>query len=184
MLKKAGVMLLPEKVGIPLCLVVSKRPCFERQIRKMRRYTNVVGCSVKILHSDSSPAQVRSLYCSLSGFCIGRYSKWSWSGVFSFLLQVSLLLQSKRIIPALRHLRRALRHTSVALMGVASSYGACSGMVPWCLQWRHPIVLAAILYCEHRGKVQLQAPTNPATACTRQHLPQGHATASTIGWCN
>ena len=56
---------------------------------------------------------MRSLCCSLSGFCIGRYSKWSWSGVFSFLLQVSLLLQFKRIIPALRRLRRA----GVALTG-------------------------------------------------------------------
>ena len=51
---------------------------------------------------SSSPAQVRSLCCSLSGFCTGRYSKWSWSGVFSFLLQVSLFVQFKRIIPALR----------------------------------------------------------------------------------
>ena len=55
MLKKAGVMLLPEKVGVPLCFPVIKRPCFERQIRKMRRYTNVVGCSVKILHSELFP---------------------------------------------------------------------------------------------------------------------------------
>ena len=54
-----------------------------------------------------SPAQVQSLCCSLSGFCTGRYSKWSWSGVSSFLLQVSLFPQFKRIIPALRHLRRA-----------------------------------------------------------------------------
>ena len=55
MLKKAGVLLLPKKVGAPLCLPVSKRPCFERQIRKMRRYTNVAGCSVKILHSELFP---------------------------------------------------------------------------------------------------------------------------------
>ena len=55
MLKKAGVMLLPEKVGVPLFLLVSKRPCFERQIHKMRRYTNVVGCSVQILHSELFP---------------------------------------------------------------------------------------------------------------------------------
>ena len=34
------------------CFAVIKRPCFERQIRKTRRYTNVVGCSVKILHSE------------------------------------------------------------------------------------------------------------------------------------
>ena len=37
----------------------------------------------------------------LSGFCEGRYSKWSWNGLFPFLLQVSLFLQLKRIIPAL-----------------------------------------------------------------------------------
>ena len=43
-----------------------------------------------------------------SGFCIGRYSKWSWNGVFSFLLQVSLFLHFKRIIPALR---RALQRS-------------------------------------------------------------------------
>ena len=48
-------MLLPEKVGVPLCFPVIKRPCFERQIRKMRHYTNVVGCSVKILHSELFP---------------------------------------------------------------------------------------------------------------------------------
>ena len=48
-------MLLPEKVGVPLCFPVIKRPCFERQIRKKRRYTNVVGCSVKILHSELFP---------------------------------------------------------------------------------------------------------------------------------
>ena len=55
MLKKAGVMLLFEKVGVPLCLPVSKRPCFECQICNTRRYTNVVGCSVKILHSEFFP---------------------------------------------------------------------------------------------------------------------------------
>ena len=46
----------------------------------------------------------------LSGFCIGRYSKWSWNGVSSFLLQVSLFLYFKRIIPA-------LRRAGVALIG-------------------------------------------------------------------
>ena len=55
MLKKARVMLLLEKVGVPLCFPVIKRPCFERQIRKTRHYTNVVGCSVKILHSELFP---------------------------------------------------------------------------------------------------------------------------------
>ena len=49
----------------------------------------------------------------LSGFCIGRYSKWSWNGAFSFL-QVSLFLQLKRIILAVR---RALWHAGVALKG-------------------------------------------------------------------
>ena len=48
-------MFLPEKVGVPLCFPVIKRPCFERQIRTMRRYTNVVGCSLKILHSKLFP---------------------------------------------------------------------------------------------------------------------------------
>ena len=48
-------MLLLEKVGVPLCFPVIKRPCFERQIRKTRHYTNVVGCSVKILHSELFP---------------------------------------------------------------------------------------------------------------------------------
>ena len=48
-------MLLFEKVGVPLCFLVIKRPCFERQIRKTRHYTNVVGCSVKILHSELFP---------------------------------------------------------------------------------------------------------------------------------
>ena len=51
----------------------------------------------------------------LSGFCIGMYSKWSWNGVCSFLLQVSLFLHFKRIIPALRRLQCALRHAGVAL---------------------------------------------------------------------
>ena len=55
MLKKAGVMLVLEKVGVPLCFPVIKRSCFERQIRKTRHYTNVVGCSVKILHSELFP---------------------------------------------------------------------------------------------------------------------------------
>ena len=45
-------MLLPEKVGVPLCFPIIKRPCFEHQLRKTRRYTNVVGCSVKILRSE------------------------------------------------------------------------------------------------------------------------------------
>ena len=66
---------------------------------------------------SSCPAQVRSLCCSLSGFCTGRYSKWSWSGVFP-LLQVSLFLQFKRIIPALR---RALRCACVALIDIGGS---------------------------------------------------------------
>ena len=48
-------MLLPENVGVPLCFSVIKRPCFECQIRKTRRNTNVVGCSVKILHSQPFP---------------------------------------------------------------------------------------------------------------------------------
>ena len=48
-------MLLLEKVGLPLCFLVIKRRCFDRQIRKMRHYTNVVGCSVKILHSELFP---------------------------------------------------------------------------------------------------------------------------------
>ena len=56
MLKKAGVILLLEKVGVPLCFPVIKRPCFERQIRKTGHYTNVVGCSVKILHSELFPS--------------------------------------------------------------------------------------------------------------------------------
>ena len=55
MLKKAGVILLLEKVGFPLCFPVIKRPCFERQICKTRHYPNVVGCSVKILHSELFP---------------------------------------------------------------------------------------------------------------------------------
>ena len=48
-------MLLPEKVGVPLCFPVIKHSCFERQILKMRRYTNVIGCSVKIVHSELFP---------------------------------------------------------------------------------------------------------------------------------
>ena len=38
----------------------------------------------------------------LNGFCTGNYSKWSWNGGFSFLLQVSLFQWFERIIPALR----------------------------------------------------------------------------------
>ena len=49
-------MLLPEKVGVPLCFPVIKRPCFEHQIHKTRHYTNVVGCLVKILHSELFPS--------------------------------------------------------------------------------------------------------------------------------
>ena len=37
----------------------------------------------------------------LSSFCTGKYSKWSWNGGFSFLLQVSLFLQFKRFVPVL-----------------------------------------------------------------------------------
>ena len=48
-------MLLLEKVGVPLCFPVIKRPCFERQIRKTGHCTNVIGCSVKILHSELFP---------------------------------------------------------------------------------------------------------------------------------
>ena len=56
MLNKAGVVLLPKKVGVPLYSRVIKRPCFERQVRKTRCYTNVVGCSVKILHLELFPS--------------------------------------------------------------------------------------------------------------------------------
>ena len=49
--------------------------------------------------------------------CLGRNSKWSWNGVFSFLLQVSLFLQFKRIISALWRLQR-LQCADVALLGV------------------------------------------------------------------
>ena len=49
-------MLLLEKVGVPLCFPVIKRPCFGRQIRKTRHYTNFVGCSVKIVHSELFPS--------------------------------------------------------------------------------------------------------------------------------
>ena len=49
-------MLLPEKVGVPLCFLVIKRPCCERQICKTRHYTNVVGCSVKIVHAELFPS--------------------------------------------------------------------------------------------------------------------------------
>ena len=59
-----------------------------------------------------------SLCWSLNGFCTSRYSKWSWSGVFSFLLQVSLFVQFKRIIVALRRLRH-LRRAGVALFVLA-----------------------------------------------------------------
>ena len=55
MLKKAGVLLLLEKVGVPLCFPVIKCPCFELQIRNTRHYANVVGCLVKILHSELFP---------------------------------------------------------------------------------------------------------------------------------
>ena len=48
-------MLLLEKVGVPLGFPIIKRPCFEHQIRKTRHYTNVVGCSVKILYSELFP---------------------------------------------------------------------------------------------------------------------------------
>ena len=48
-------MLLLATVGVPLCFPVIKRPCFERQICKTRHYTNVVGCSVKILHLELFP---------------------------------------------------------------------------------------------------------------------------------
>ena len=48
-------MLLPEEVGVPLCFPLIKLPCFERHIRKTRRFTNVIGCSVKILHSELFP---------------------------------------------------------------------------------------------------------------------------------
>ena len=54
-------MLLLEKVGVPLCFPVIKRPCFERQIRKTRHYTNVVGCSVKIPHSELFPGSSAAL---------------------------------------------------------------------------------------------------------------------------
>ena len=111
-------MLLLEKVGVPLCLSVSKRPCFER---KTRRYTNVVGCSVKILHSEAFPGSSAVFVLFSVGFV-------SWSGVFSFLLQVSLFLQFKRIIPAprcLRHVRRAPPGTCGA-----SAVRRCSPLSP------------------------------------------------------
>ena len=101
-------MMLPEKVGVPLCFPVIKRPCFERQIRTMRRNTNIVGCPVKILHSELFPGSSAVLVLFTLWVLSGRYSKWSWNGVFSILLQVSLFLQFKRII-------RALRRADVAL---------------------------------------------------------------------
>ena len=50
-----GYVRLPEKVGVPFCYLVIKRPCFEHQIRKTRCYANVVGCSMKILHLELFP---------------------------------------------------------------------------------------------------------------------------------
>ena len=89
-----------------------------------RRYTNVLCCSLmippssrgrslSIVESDGvnrsmcTPPPTSPNPHPLSGFCIGKYSKWSWNGGFSFLLQVSLFLQFERIIPALQCLRRA-----------------------------------------------------------------------------
>ena len=89
----------------------SKKKKFEKFLKKnffTRFYYILLGFTTAHTRfyqmPSSSPAQVRSLCCSLSGFCTGGYSKWSWSGVFSFLLQVSLFLQFKRINPALRRL--------------------------------------------------------------------------------
>ena len=64
------------------------------------------GRSLSIVESNG----VNRSMCtpSHSVVSIGKYSKWSWNGVFSFLLQVAMFLRLKRIIPALRH---ALRHT-------------------------------------------------------------------------
>ena len=93
MLKKAGVMLLLEKVGVPLCLPVSKRPCFERQICKMRRYTNVVRYSVKILHSELFPGSSADLVLFTQWVLYKQVLQMVMEWVFPFLLQVSLFLQ-------------------------------------------------------------------------------------------
>ena len=60
--------LLLEKVGVPLWFPVINCPCFERKIRKTRHYTNVVGCSVKILHLELLPGS--------SGLCLSTC--WCW----------------------------------------------------------------------------------------------------------
>ena len=65
-----------------------------------------------------------------SGSCVCRYPKWSWNGVFSFLLQVSLFMHFKRIIPAMRRLRRA----GVAISRLVDQCGRqhlCKGTRGW-----------------------------------------------------
>ena len=50
------------------------------------------------------PPRVPFLYWVIS---LGKYSKWSWNGGLSFLLQISSFMQFKRIVPGLRSLRCA-----------------------------------------------------------------------------
>ena len=120
-------MLLLEKEGVPLCFPIIKRPCFERQIRKTRRNTNVVRWSVKILHSELFPGSSAVLVLFTEWVLYKQVLQMVMEWCFLLLVlveivQVSLFLHFKRIIPALRHLRR---------VGVAPNAFMSECMVVW-----------------------------------------------------
>ena len=43
---------------LEISLPSSNRPCFERQVRKTRRYSNIFCCVLEIRPSRASPARV------------------------------------------------------------------------------------------------------------------------------
>ena len=110
-------MLLREKVGVPLCFLVIKRPCFERQVRKTRHYTNVVGYFVKILHMELFPGSSAVLVLFTQWVLYSSYQCGSGfgdsMGPFLFLRSLALLCGPAHLSSMLSSVRHL--HFCVAL---------------------------------------------------------------------
>ena len=68
--------------GFPFASFSSSHPCFERHTCKTGRHTTVVGCEVKILHSELFPGS--SAVLVLSGVNTGGYTVLSFFPFFFF----------------------------------------------------------------------------------------------------
>ena len=104
-----GALLLLAKGVTPLLHNHSRRVRFPTTLCTLSR-----GRSLSIPESDGVNRSIPPPPTPTPTHSVGFvWSKWSWNGVFSLLLQVSLFPQFERIIVALRC---ALRHAGVALL--------------------------------------------------------------------